>query len=502
LGAIFQVVFFAKRYRRTRKVTLPEIIHARFGRAAEQFYSLAKIPSALLISGIWLWSMGIFTASAFSLDIHVVIIVVGVVVTTMASAGGSWAVMASDFVQSLIVVSIVILLSSLVIMDFGGIHGFVESLGTHSATKDYSFLKEAGEFSGNKFTLFWAMAQVGFTVMMFCSIEGSVRFLAVKDDSTAVKSALLVLVLMLLFPLILFVPAWGAAMQLGDQVAAAPGVNPAEAAYALAAKNWLPPQLLGIMGVAMLAATMSSMDTGINRTSGIVVRNILPFVLSLLGKEEMKPRTELRAGRICSIVFGATAISLAIYYNNRGSLGVFDTLLNIAALLGVPLAVPMLLGLLIRRAPGWAVFSSYGLGVSVGVFSLLAPHLGLEPWNFQMRAFGATIGGTVGFSVAILFWKRTPENERERILGFFKMLATPVDFEREVGEGNDAAQAKIIGAFGLALAACMIPLIFISDDLTSFLSILFVILFVGGVCGLLFAVGVKKSRNESSHKIQ
>ncbi len=285
LGAFCQIIYFAKRYRRTRKATLPEIIQERFGTGAQQVYSWIKVPSAVLHAGIWLWGMGIFTASAFDLDINLVIVVVGAVVTLMACSGGSWAVMASDFVQSLIIFSIVILLSSLVLIDFGGPSSFFHELSTHSATSDYSFFKPAGAFVDDKFTLGWAMAQMTITVIMLCSVEGSVRFLAVKDDRTAVKSACLVLVLMLLFPVIIFIPAWGSALALGNEVQAAGGVTPAESAYAVAARHWLPPQLLGLMGVAMLAATMSSMDTGINRSAGIVVRNIIPFIIDLRGKK-------------------------------------------------------------------------------------------------------------------------------------------------------------------------------------------------------------------------
>lgn len=492
LGALFQWAYFGRIYRRTRAVTLPEIIRARFGPAAQQFYSVAQMPGALLTSGIWLWGIGIFAGSALQIDTNLVVIVVGLVVLVMSSAGGSWAVMASDVVQSLIIFSIVLLMAAVTIMHVGGIGELYELLKQSEIGSSYSFIKEAGQFSNDQFTLGWAAAQVGFTVMLFCSLEGANRFLSVKDDRAANRASVLVFGLMLLLPAILFLPAWAAAALYPEQVAAAGGVKPAESAYAIAVQNLLPPEMTGMMIVAMLAATMSSMDTGLNRNSGIVVRNILPFLFKLTGRAPLSHRGEVTLGRWLSAVFGLVAISLALSYQNLSSMGMFELGLTISAILGVPLALPLLLGLFIRRTPGWAAFTSIACGIVVGMYTLLPTWWGAEPWSFQERMGVITFAGLLGFSLGIPFWSRTSESEKGRICAFFDQLATPIDFEKEIGQANDGTQARLIGLSGLILSGCFVCFLFFATSYQAALCLAWVILFVGGISGGLWYWGHRR----------
>ena len=56
----------------------------------------------MLYAGIWLNSLSVFLSAAFGFNLQQTIIVTGLVVLIMAVVGGSWAVLAGDFVQMLI----------------------------------------------------------------------------------------------------------------------------------------------------------------------------------------------------------------------------------------------------------------------------------------------------------------------------------------------------------------------------------------------------------------
>ena len=52
--------------------------------------------------------------------------------------------------------------------------------------------------------------------------------------------------------------------------------KPAEASYAIASIRLLPAGLVGMIVVAILTATMSSMDTGLNTNVAIIIKDIYP----------------------------------------------------------------------------------------------------------------------------------------------------------------------------------------------------------------------------------
>src|SRR3954468_20458201 len=98
IGFLVSALHFAPRYRQLRVVTGVEAIRQRFGRVSEQFFTWLQLPFGLLQAGIWLNSLAVFFAAIFELDVPLTIVATGLVVLVMALLGGSWAVLASDFI--------------------------------------------------------------------------------------------------------------------------------------------------------------------------------------------------------------------------------------------------------------------------------------------------------------------------------------------------------------------------------------------------------------------
>ena len=74
-------------------------------------------------------------------------------------------------------------------------------------------------------------------------------------------------------------------------------------------------------------------------------------------------------------------------------------------------------------------------------------------------------------------------------------MKTPIDFEQEIGEGNDIRQLTAIGRFGVAIAVFIALLLFIPNPVEGRLAILVLALVIGGVSGLrLKQVGNPLSR--------
>ena len=108
------------------------------------------------------------------------------------------------------------------------------------------------------------------------------RYFSVKDGKEAKKAALLSMILMLAGCIIWFLPPMVGRLFYADQVTAMTQLsNPQESAFAVACMNLLPPGMIGLMAVAMFAASISSLDVGINGCSSVFVMNVYPVAKAL-----------------------------------------------------------------------------------------------------------------------------------------------------------------------------------------------------------------------------
>ena len=83
--------------------TPTEGIRRRFGAENELFFSWALIIFSLMNAGIWLNALGVFSSAVFNADINVTIIATGLTVLFVSVLSGAWGVVASDFVQTIVV---------------------------------------------------------------------------------------------------------------------------------------------------------------------------------------------------------------------------------------------------------------------------------------------------------------------------------------------------------------------------------------------------------------
>jgi Na+/proline symporter len=248
----------------------------------------------------------------------------------------------------------------------------------------------------------------------------------------------------------------------------------AESAYAITSFNVLPLGLTGVMVVAMFAATISSMDTGLNRNAALIVRDIIPALLRLFNLRSIPARAEVLLSRVVTIGMGTSIILLSLFYSKLKGTDLFEIALNFMAIVLIPTSVPMLLAILVKRTAAWAAASSILFGFLPSLLQIL---FGLD-WTFQERTFFITSGAVIGFLISIPFYRSSSAEYRSRVEGFFSKMHRPVDFEKEVGSSNDGKQMLIIGRYSLALGLFLTLLILIPNPLWARLSILTVSGFV------------------------
>ncbi|MCA9274289.1 MAG: hypothetical protein KDA31_14735 [Phycisphaerales bacterium] len=522
-------------FRQLRAVTAPEVIRKRFGPGTQQVYAWLYAILGMLQAAVWLWSLAVFIAAVFDWtgiaksvgmsEVQFVIAVVGIVVLTYSVSGGSWAVMATDVIQSIVLFPLTILVAILCLREIGGIGELFHRIDEAGLTRHFSLISPPGELQPKqdhpdfwKYTMIFAWATIIYKVVTFSTIDVAQKYFGVKDGREARKAALLAGGLMLFGMCFWFIPPIVARLLWSDDVMAMQLSKPAEGAYAVAGLKVLPAGMVGLMIVSMLSATMSSMDSGLNKNAAVFTRDIIPFFQRITGKAEFSDKASFLIGQITSTILGITIIGIALYFaaqtnGSGGGKGVFEMMLDIGAMLSLPMAVPLALGLFIRRVPTWSAAISVTAGVipsAIAYFAakdafsdqlvsslpgFLAP-LFDGGWPYHLKVFINLGVGVAAFLLTMPFWPKVSDSTRQRTDEFFETMHKPVDFAAEVGEANDSKQLTVIGAFTAAVGGGIALLILIpSHTWGDRLSVLFVsvVVLLTGV-GLIWA----GKRNQSA----
>jgi SSS family solute:Na+ symporter len=499
LGLLLGWLFLAAWYRQTRAYTFADVIRARFGAAAEQFAAVMGVLLGPVGAAVSLWALGIFVSAIFGLPLILTILVIGLVVVAYSVSGGSWAVMATDFVQGVVLFGITTLLAVLALIEIGGPASFIEWFNHPRVSESFQFIKEPGAFPGDRFTWQWIVVIFAMQLLWQLNLGHAVRYLAAKDGREARKAALFAMVLMTVGTAIWFLPPIVARFLYEQEVLATAINEPSTAAYAVIARNLLPNGLLGVMIAAMFSATMSSMDTGLTNQTSVIIRNIVPRIRTLLKLPPLRDEVTLFWCRVTSSILGGTIIGIALAMAALGQVALFDAFLLVASIIGLPMAIPLLAGLFIRRLPAWSYFFILGMALVPSIYSLAGQALGAEPWTIHIRA--AWVMG-FGCGAALVSWslRRTSSPaHRSREVEFFQMMDSPVDFEKETGGANDGSQAIILGRIVTSIGLILLAFVIVPNPIFGRLAIVALSTFVV-VIGILLIAAAKREKKAATEK--
>ena len=502
-GFFLNFLFLGPWLRQMRVTTFPEAISKRFGEKTRMFYALYEVPVRILYSAMALYGLGIFCSAVFGYNIYHVILVCGIVVLFYSATGGRWAVMATDFLQGLILIPLTIIIAWLCVSQFGGLGPMFREIEAQGLSEEFSMIN-SGVLFGGAYTWGWASAMVTKGFLVFNSMYAGPRYFSVKDGREARKAAILASALFLIGGLIWFLPPITARLLFAEDVMALGISKPAEAAYAIASIKLLPVGLIGLIVVAILTATMSTMDTGLNTNVAILVKDIYP---KLLRRFKWKPKSEselLRYGRLYTWLMGVFILLLALYLAQQKGKGIFEIMLDVGALLMSPIQIPLMWGLFIRRTPSWAALLSIGCAFTVSLMAFLNIPLStfgfsLEAtWTFQAKFFGVLAAGSFGFLISIPFAPLKGSEHRNMVDQFITTMKTPIDFDAEIGQCNDLAQLKVIGWFGAAIAVFIALMLIIPNPVDGRLAITTLALIIGSVSALMIKAGSKQLRSKNT----
>ena len=464
--------YFAHRFRQMRVDTPTQAIKRRFGNENELFFSWALIIFSLINGGVWLNALGVFSSAVFEADITLTIIFTGLTVVFVSVLAGAWGVVASDFVQTLVVAVVSVACAIVALVKVGGPTELVSNFPAGfvmGPNMNYGLLLVG--------TFVFFLAKQMITIM---NLHDSFRFLTAKDSINARKAALLAMCLMGVGSIIWFIPPWASAILYPDAASAYPelGNKAADAVYLVFARNAMPIGTVGLLLAGLFAASMSSMDSALNKNAGIFVRSVYQPYLQKRGRQ-VEDKKLLRLSMMLSFFSGIIVILMALFFKSLRELSLFDLMMSISAMIQVPLLIPLLVGVFIKKTPQWAPWVTVLLGLFISWFmkevltpQVFADWIGIAEFTRREAAdmnliltLAAHVFITAGFfSLTSLFYKEDKDRYKLERENFFEDFETPFIAD-EAQDEYDRQQRNKLGAMVMIMGAGVVLMSLIPNPL-------------------------------------
>ncbi len=464
--------YFSHRFRQMRVDTPTEGIRRRFGSQNEMFFSFALIIFSFINAGIWLNALGVFTSAVFNTDISTTIIATGLAVMFVSVLSGAWGVVASDFVQTLVVAVVSVACALVALLKVGGPVELVSNFPSGfimGPDMNYGLLLVG--------TFVFFLAKQLITIM---NINDSFRFLNARDSANARKAALFAMLLMGIGSIVWFIPPWASAILYPDAAAAYPelGNKAADAVYLVFVRNAMPIGTVGLLVAGLFAASMSSMDSALNKNAGIFVRSIYQPLLTKYDKQASDKQL-LFTSKLLSFFSGLVVIAMALYFKSLKEFSLFDLMMSVSAMIQVPILIPLLFGLFIKKTPQWAPWLTVLIGLLVSwlmmnviTAELVADWIGLDVLTHRETAdmnliltLAAQLFITAGFFCSTRFFYNEQEDlHKQATDSFFKDLEKPVIADSEQND-YDRLQRHKLGTMVSCMGAGMLLMALIPNPI-------------------------------------
>ena len=405
-------------YRRLRVYTAYEYLERRFDLrirlAASGLFILWRV--TWMAATVYVAAMVIQVVTGGAVPLVGTAVILGLVATSYTTLGGMRAVVWTDVAQFFVIFgSVGALLVIVAGKEPAGIPALWEA--AHTAGKMRMTAAAAGwegagwweKFQFYVYTDFTALAiVVSFTLGKlgnYCIDQVMVqRYLSAKSLDNARKGFLLNCVAFALF--FTLMSGVGVALFVFSKNGTVPGTLNPDQVFPYFIAHYMPVGVAGLVLSAVMAAAMSSVDSGLNSCIAAISNDFYNRLwrrqVSLENTQsEGEETVHVFLARVCSVVLGVLVLFLACFVGGIGD--AFKIALKLVNSFIGPLFGLFVLAMFTRRAHASGVFWGGILGVAVTALTVFAERLGEWLMNIQ-GSVAATARGVVGlFDVGFLW---------------------------------------------------------------------------------------------------
>lgn len=357
-------LFFVRIFRRLKLYTFIEFVDQRFGAFPTLVTSAAVLMSNLAWVGAMLVAFGKVFETLTGTPLEIGIIGGALVVVLYTSMGGLLAVALTDFVQIVIIIIGLVILSVVFVADSGGLGNLVAQVPREA----WRLTPVEGGWAS---WMAWLRLWMIFGIADIASQTLLQRAMAARDERTAQNAFYLGGLGYFGFTMIPVLLGIFAAATL-------PGISDSEAVIPTLAIEYLHPVGVAIFVGAILAAIMSTADSALLASATIVSTNLLPFV-----RRNPSDHLSFAVTRWAIPVIGFVCVFIALYAKV-----IFDTLIAGNMLLLAAVIAPFILGVWWKKANRSGAVAGMGAGIGA--------------WLVTAFAFPALPGDLVGLGVSLV----------------------------------------------------------------------------------------------------
>jgi len=403
LAVIVVMRFLLPFFRKLRLVSVYEYLEHRFDASVRYLVSGVFLISRGLAAGVVVYATAIVLSVCLDVPLWLTILIIGVVTVIYDTIGGMSAVVYSDVIQMNILLCGIILCIAYAV--FGG-WSFREILTALPPERLRAIDWSTGLNDGSR-TPFWGILFGGF--FLYISYYGTdqsqvQRELSAIDIIDTKRS--------LFFNGLVRFPLTASYMMMGIVVGAVYLHSPELQAMVPADKPdylipryillYIPSGVRAILFAAILAASMSTLDSGLNSLSAVTMRDFITR------RRVLAPEKELFLGKAVTAVWGIFVTGFAFLMSDISGT-VLEAINKIGSAFYGPILAAFLTGVLSRRANSFGIFAGILAGVSFNLVLWMGfPEIYWMWWNM----FGCLI--TMGVAALASPWCAAPSEETIR----------------------------------------------------------------------------------------
>jgi len=375
-------------YRKQRVTTSYEYILVRYGPHARRAVSALFVLSRLGWLGIVIYAPAKAMSVASGMPLLLAISLMGLLAVTYTVLGGLSAVIWTDVAQFVIL--------------FGGAVWLAGTLMVHVPGGAAEIIRVAAEtgkldvFDWTDLSKLTALSAVIGWFFVFLNDYGTdqvtvQRLMAVRTDRGVVKAIAFNAVNDLLINSMLIFIGIGMFAYFRAYPDRLDGSVDADGMLPFYIMHILPPGVSGLMVTAIFAAAMSSVDSGINSLSTVIVNDwVRPW------RRQRVETKDVLLARWLTIALGILATLAAVYAAQMGN--IVKMWMGIMGLFAAPILGIFVLGLLTRRAHflGWLVGAACGITLTLVLQRFYSEQI-MTMWHFPV-SFGVT--STIGYAAS------------------------------------------------------------------------------------------------------
>ena len=338
-------MFFARKLYQMNLLTLGDFFRERFGKRTELVASIFLAPPYVGYIAAQLVAMGLILNVVTGLAVWEGVVISAFVVTFYTYVGGMWAISVTDFIQSIIIISGLLVLAIILAYQAGGVATVLREVPSHN----FKFLPGLGFKEIVIYLSAWSVLGLG----SIPSQDVFQRVTSSNSASTAVKSCFIAAALYLTVAMLPLFISLCTKQLYPDQIA---GDTQLALPKMVLAHTTLPIQIL-FFG-SLLSAIMSTTSSSILAPAVIFSENILKPLTS----KKFSDHQLLVLTRISVLIFAFTATVMACLRSNIYHLVGESSVLSL-----VSLFAPMVFGLYWKKASSTGALLSMTSGIAVWI---------------------------------------------------------------------------------------------------------------------------------------